>query len=106
MVYVDDMEARYGRMIMCHMAADSTAELLEMARRVGVQARWLQHGGTWREHFDACLSKRARAIEFGAVLVTRRDYARFVTGRRQTDGTAVTSVPDIHKKVTAVDNSG
>lgn len=82
MVYIDDMQARYGRMIMCHMGADTTAELLEMARKIGVSDRWIQHAGTWKEHFDICLSKRARAIEFGAIPLTRREYARVVFARR------------------------
>jgi hypothetical protein len=81
-VYVDDMRAQYGRMIMCHMCADTTKELKEMAQKVGVSPRWIQHQGTWKEHFDICLSKRARVIEFGAVPISRRDYARFVMARR------------------------
>jgi hypothetical protein len=31
MVYVDDMRAPYGRMIMCHMAADTYREFLGMS---------------------------------------------------------------------------
>ena len=81
-VYVDDMQARYGRMIMCHMAADEREELLEMARKIGISRRWLQHPGTWKEHFDVCLSKRARAVEHGAIPLTRREYAIFVISRR------------------------
>ena len=85
-VYVDDMQARYGRMIMCHMAADTTEELLALAAKIGINRRWIQHAGTWKEHFDVCLSKRARAIEFGAIPVTRRDFAKFVMARRSGTG--------------------
>lgn len=66
-VYVDDMNAKYGRMIMCHLFADTTAELLEMADKIGVQRKWLQHAGTYKEHFDICLSKKAKAVALGAV---------------------------------------
>ncbi len=69
-VYVDDMNAGYGRMKMCHMFADSTEELLSMADKIGVQRKWLQHPGTIKEHFDICLSKRARAVGMGAVEIT------------------------------------
>lgn len=65
-VYVDNMNAKYGRMTMCHMFADSTEELLAMADKIGVQRKWLQHPGTIREHFDICLSKKAKAIQAGA----------------------------------------
>lgn len=73
-VFVDDMKAPYGRMIMCHMGADTTEELLAMADRIGVARKWIQHPGTWREHFDVCQSKRALAVQAGAIEVTQRDF--------------------------------
>ena len=70
-VYVDDMRAAYGRMIMCHMIADTTKELLEMADKIGVAQRWIQDAGVaHREHFDISLGKRALAVEAGAEEVT------------------------------------
>jgi beta-lactamase superfamily II metal-dependent hydrolase len=70
MVYVDDMKAKYGRMIMCHMIADTTEELLEMADKIGVNRKWIQKQGTGQEHFDICLKKRALAVANGAQEVT------------------------------------
>jgi hypothetical protein len=57
-VYVDDMEATFGRMIMCHMVADSTEELIAMARKIGVDVKWIQKAGTHHEHFDIAKMKR------------------------------------------------
>ena len=56
MIIVDDMKAPFGRMVMCHMMADTTEELLAMADKIGVDRKWLQAAGTKREHFDICLS--------------------------------------------------
>lgn len=66
-VYVDNMGARYRRMIMCHMLADTEAELHAMADTIGVARRW--HQG---DHYDICLAKRALAIAAGAVEITQR----------------------------------
>lgn len=81
-VYVDNMRAPFGRLVMCHMLADSTDELLAMADRIGVQRKWLQHAGTVREHFDICLSKRALAVAAGAQEIDVRDAARIVRAKR------------------------
>lgn len=72
-VYVDDMEAPFSNMVMCHMAADSSAELLAMADKIGVARKWIQYPGTDKEHFDICKSKKLAAIRHGAIPVTMRE---------------------------------
>ena len=72
-VYVDNMRAPFGRMIMCHMVADTSEELIQMARAIGVNSIHIQDQGTYSEHFDICLSKRARAVHLGAIEVTKRE---------------------------------
>lgn len=74
-VYVDDMEAGFRRMKMCHMIADTTDELLAMADRIGVRRKWIQYPGHPREHFDICKSKRALAVKAGAQQITLRELA-------------------------------
>lgn len=46
-VYVDNFNAPYGRMTMCHMIADTTDELLEMVDSIGVNRKWIQYEGTF-----------------------------------------------------------
>jgi len=82
MVYVDNACIPYGSMLMCHLAADSTDELLRMVDRIGVHRKWLQHPGAWDEHFDVCLAKRRLAIRHGAQPVTRRELMAYLRARR------------------------
>jgi hypothetical protein len=68
-VYVDDMNAPFGRMLMCHMVADTHEELISMAQKIGVDTKWIQNAGNYREHFDICLSMKKKAIAAGAIEV-------------------------------------
>jgi hypothetical protein len=86
-VYIDDMNIKYGRMIMCHMVADTTEELLVMADKIGVQRKWIQDAGTVYEHFDVCKEAKQMAIQHGAKEVGRRDYALFIRARKENSTT-------------------
>lgn len=77
-VYVDDMHAPFGRMIMCHMIADTEAELHVMADRIGVARKWYQG-----DHYDIALSKRALAVRYGAREITLRQLACMSALRRR-----------------------
>lgn len=72
-VYVDNFNAPYRNMVMCHLIADTREELLEMVDKIGVKRKWIQEYGTHREHFDIALSKKKLAIQFGAIEVTPRE---------------------------------
>jgi hypothetical protein len=79
-VYVDDVRHRFGRMVMCHMWADTLDELMAMADRIGVQRKWLQghpelslprfRKASW-VHFDISLGMKAKALAAGAVLTDK-----------------------------------
>lgn len=71
-VYVDQACHRYGRMIMCHMVADTHDELHRMADAIGVARRWFQNRGRYH-HYDICRSKRTLAVELGAVEVAGKE---------------------------------
>ncbi|MGE3064140.1 MAG: DUF4031 domain-containing protein [Hyphomicrobiaceae bacterium] len=79
-VYVDDVRHAFGRMVMCHMWADTLDELLAMADRIGVQRKWIQghptlsfgkHRNASWVHFDISLGMKAKAIAAGAVLTDK-----------------------------------
>lgn len=72
--YVDNMRASFGRMVMCHLVADTLDELHAMADRIGVARRWYQGPPTTRwPHYDIALSKRALAVQAGALEIEWRD---------------------------------
>lgn len=52
-----------------------------MADTIGVQRKWIQYRGTYREHFDIALSKRKLAVQAGAVEVSSRDIGRILRKR-------------------------
>lgn len=84
-VYVDDMRARFGRLVLCHMLADSDDELHAMADRIGLARKWWQSPiKTSGSHYDIALSKRSLAVDAGAIEITMRQAAAMNARRRIT----------------------
>ena len=79
-VYVDDMRAKFGRMTMCHMIADSDDELHAMAAKIGVARKWFQG-----DHYDIALSKRALAVAAGAQEITWRECGVKTMAKRRAE---------------------
>ena len=74
-VYVDRCKLGYGRMIMCHMIADTPDELHAMADRIGVARKWFQQPPKASfPHYDIAQSKRELAVAAGAVDADRNDF--------------------------------
>lgn len=82
-VYVD-MRANFGRMKMCHMIADTEAELLAMADRIGVARKWRQGIPGRDDHFDIALTKRALAVAAGAIEIRWRTCELMIAVRKLT----------------------
>ncbi len=85
MVFVDDMNAPYRRMLMSHMIADTDEELHAMAARIGVARRWWQSPEkTSGSHYDICQTKKALALAAGAQAITLRECGAMNMRRRIT----------------------
>lgn len=67
-VYVDNARRPYGRMMMCHMMADSEGELHAFAAAIGCERDWFQG-----DHYDLPLFRRKRAVENGAREIDKRE---------------------------------
>ena len=72
-VYVDKSANGFGRMIMCHMIADTPEELRAMAVKIGVRLKWFQERASM-PHFDICKSKKALALAAGAIELDMRSF--------------------------------
>lgn len=87
-VYVDDMRrrARVGNSRPAnwsHMFADTPDELRSFARRLGLDADWVQRAGTHREHFDVTDTVRRAALRLGAQHITYpRDTADLLARKK------------------------
>ncbi len=77
-VYVDDMKVKYGRMIMCHMVADTINELHEMADKIGIKRKWFQDKPN-HPHYDISLGRKRLAIQYGAKEITIKEIVKIVT---------------------------
>ena len=81
-VYVDNAMIPFHGLLMNHMLADTSEELLAMATRLGIDHKWLQKPGTHQEHFDISAERRALALAFGAVSITYKQAGRITYTRR------------------------
>ena len=71
-VYIDKANIKYKRMIMCHMIADSYEELHYMAKKIGMKSAWFQNNASF-PHYDVCLMRKNKALEYGAIEVSRKE---------------------------------
>lgn len=71
-VYIDKANIKYRRMIMCHMIADSYEELHDMAKNIGMKSDWFQSNASF-PHYDVCLMRKKKALEYGAIEVSRKE---------------------------------
>jgi hypothetical protein len=80
-VYVDRSMWEFHGRIMCHMLADSEAELHAMADRIGKSRnRYQRHAST--PHYDVDTGERALAVRLGAIEIDRRKTVQIIRAIR------------------------
>jgi hypothetical protein len=65
-----------------HLLADTEEELHAFAMRLGLRRSWFQNPSNYRWHYDVVPTKRAQAIEMGAVEIDRQQVAELMARRR------------------------
>jgi len=75
-IYIDDYNAKFGRMIMCHMLSDTSLEELHLfADSIGMRREWFQNGSA--PHYDVSKEKKALALKKGAISLPIRIGSKF-----------------------------
>jgi hypothetical protein len=62
--------------------AEGGSELREFIRGLGLQTRWVQYPGTYREHFDAPGRYGDILLAHGARLITTRELGELLRRKR------------------------
>lgn len=90
-VYIDDAHLKANvsyrgykiRDTWCHLTADSREELDNFAKQIGLNPRWIQYPGTWKEHYDLTSKRRVEAVKAGAIEVNWKNHTKnFLLPRR------------------------
>lgn len=74
--FVDNPKISYRRMKMCHLFADTLAELFEMADKIQIDRKHFQISNSGIPHFDICLSKRKLTVSLGALELSSKECVR------------------------------
>lgn len=87
-VYVDKLRthhhiSRLGYRDWCHMLADTTEELLAMAKAIGLPQYAIQNQDSYKEHFDLLPRMRKKAVDRGAIEIGKREVASMLHQRKQ-----------------------
>ena len=75
MVMVDEARWPYRGELWCHMTADTTEELHDMASTIGLKRCWYR-GANRHPHYDLSPKFRALAIKNGAIFISSFEQAR------------------------------
>ena len=81
-IYVDHARIPYRRMLMSHLLADSSQELEDARRNLGLPDGCTQYPGTAKEHLDISESKRREALDMGALEISSRELVGIIRKRR------------------------
>jgi len=77
-VYIDDLNQKFGSMLLCHMIADNEEELHQMADTLDVNRDWFR-----TDHYLVPTSRKESAIQAGVVEITFRQCACMNMRRRE-----------------------
>ena len=82
-LYVDHARLPYRRMLMSHLLADTSEEIKQAEKLLGLPANSVQYLGTPKEHLDVSESKRVIAVKMGAIEVTSKYLILIIREKRK-----------------------